>query len=900
MLNNSNNFSVEAIVAKYVTAVKAQWESTPEYQDWCSPIPTSVLPSGTDFAYAPHQQLLATLWSNVNGNPEEGELLGELAHFIDFFKRDILTEEELAYLTANYKNAVNHIFSLSEDWLWREVSFFEQPEGICDLMSKLLDYKKGDTLYIPYVEYGDLAVRFPECKIVGKVSSRRIWAFCCIRLQANGVSYDIPYQECDKLNEVLVPANSSVDCVVCDASDLFLDFSNDLEGFYASLKPNGRMTVIVPPHALGAMADAELAFRKRIVKEKSLEAVVQLPSNIFRTSNDSFFVMCIDKRKKEKDYDGVVMADATFATREYGVKSTLKRLDVERFVEAVQHSEMPENEHICKRVPYIKVDADILLPAHYLVTKPSLAMGLNKVLKMATLDSKITTGVMPAVVVKDLASNFENANLSVSHLSPLCDCGKIEDFAVVKEPCVFLCSNSDKTLVSYISEVPETGVAVSKRINCFATVNADVASAALLLLEDYVEQQIKALSAGKLMRKFDDNILSKIKVLPLVYDEEVDWQLQLEAIKAEQEREEMQTILELEQAEEVAALDGVADEIAIEEMLADAERQAMADDQSIKAMVEEAERQDTEFSLEIEELRKNSLKQRDRMQKKLYDTIEHQKQEGVNQYEEYRKSVRLRKHALTQSLSSFGSMFKALMNCRRRQSGFLDDSDKLSDISELTVADAFAYLESRLESIQQKLAAIADVEEDFGRPENVEPVEFINSYIESNKAGWLRFEAITGWEDFITNRASKDIPDLEGNGFVLRKGDPINTLYFPKKALSRIFDNIIANAVAHGFTDSSRDDYKVRFSWEASGMEMTIVIENNGKAISDEVDTADILKYGFSTSLNSNGHNGIGCSEIATIMRDFDGSVKVVSTPDEAYTVKYILTFKRTNTILSL
>lgn len=863
MLNNSNNFSVEAIVAKYVTAVKTQWESTPEYKDWCSPISAVDLPSGIDFAFAPHQQLLATVWSIVNGNPTEGQLAGELAHYIGFFNRDILTEEEIEYLVANYKECVNYIFSQSENWMWREVSFFEQPEeGICDLMTKLLDYKSGDTLYIPLVEYGDLAVRFPDCKIKGRASSRRVWALCCIRLQANGISYDIPCDECEDAQEIILPEAGTADYIVCDASDLLFDV--DIKGLYTSLKSSGRMTVIVPPHVLGGMGDSELAFRKKLIKDKSLEAIIQFPSDIFRASNDSFFVLCIDKRPKDTEYEGVVMADATFATRDYGVKSTLKRLDVERFVEAVQHPDMPENESICKRIPFNKVDADVLLPAHYLVEKPSFAMGLHNVLRMAKLDSTATTGVMPAIIAKDLTSSFENANLSVSELSSLCDCGKKEDFAVVTEPCVFLCSIGDTILVGYVSEVPETGIAVPNWVNCFTTVNADVASATLLLLEDYVGKQIKALSVGKLMRKFDDNLLAKIKVYPLVYDEELDWELELEAIKAEQEKEDILVRLELE------------------------------------AMKEGAERQELASSIELDELKRASLQQRDRMQKKLYDTIEHQKQEGVNQYEEFRKSVRLRKHALTQSLSSFGSMFSSLMNCRRRQSGFLDDTDKLSDISDLTVSDAFAYLESRLESIQQKLAAIADVEEDLGKPENIEPIEFINSYIGMNQAGWLRFKALTGWEDFITNRATRDIPSPDGSGFILRKGDPINTLYFPKKALSRIFDNIIANAVAHGFTDSTRSDYKVRFSWEANGMEMTLVIENNGKAIPTEVNTADILEYGFSTSLNSGGHNGIGCSEIATIMRDFDGIVKVISTPQDEYTVKYTLTFKRACTILSL
>lgn len=936
MLNN-NNFSVKAIVAKYVTAVKAEWKTTPEYKELSSPLSSVDLPSGIDFAYAPHQQLLAKLWSIVNGQPVEGQLLGELAHYIDFFKGDILTEQEFEYLVSNYKDTVNHIFTLSEEWLWREMSFWEFPEELCDLMTKLLDCENDDTIYIPLMEYGDLAVKFAQYKISGNICSPRIWAFCCIRLQANGIVYDIPYPEQGTMPQVSVPEPNSVDCIICDLSDPLLTMDNSISELYAALRPNGRMTVIVSAHTLGAMGENEQKFRKMIVRDKSLEAIVQLPSDIFRKSNDSFFVMCIDKKEKASEYDGVVMADATIATREYGVKSNLKRLDVDRFVEAVQHrDDVKENAEVCKRIPYDKVDADILLPVHYLVEKPKLAMGLNKVLTVADLDANATKGILPAVTVKDLSTSFENANISVSDLSPVCDCGKKEDFAVFTVPCVFMCSNGEKVLVGYMSEVPETGIAVSSRINCFNTVNADVASATLLLLENYVVKQIKAMSVGKLMRKFDNKLLSKIKVLPLVYDEEVNWEIELEEILKQQEAEDVALQLDFQTAVEEQELHDIAFKISLEAEAREQELQDIAFKASLEAQAREEELQDAAFeasleaqareeelqdaafeaSLEdqareeelqdiafeasLEELKRTSLQQRDRMQKKLYETIEQQKQDGVTQYEQYRKAVRLRKHALTQSLSSFGSMFKALMNCRRRQSGFLDDSDKLSEISDLTVADAFSYLESRLESIQFKLAAIADVEEDFGKPEYIEPIEFINSYIQSNQAGWLNFIAITGWEDFITNRASKDIPSPDGEGFVIRKGEPINSLYFPKKALTRIFDNIIANAVAHGFKDPQNKDYKVRFSWEATGMDIVLTIENNGKPIPNEVDTSNILEYGFSTSLNTNGHNGIGCSEIASIMKEYDGGVTVVSTPNERFTVKYVLTFKRTNTVLSL
>lgn len=895
MLNKNSNSTVEAIVAKYVTAVKVQWEATSEYKDLHSSSPYFDISPTTEFAFAPHQQLLATLWSEVNGHPEDGKLLGELTHYIGFFNRNILSEEEMTFLVSNYRDTVNHIFTLRDEWLWLESSLFEYREGMCDLVAKLLDFKPGDSLYIPFVEYGDLAVRFPECKISGNVSpdKYKTWAFCCIRLEANGISYDIPYPNSGHPQKLPVPEEGSVDCLICDNCVLLYDFSSSIPELYASLKPMGRMVYVASPYALGATEENEMKFRKQIIKDKVLKAVVQLPFAIFRPSDealyDSCFVMCIDKRENDNAYNEVVFADATGCD----IQSNQKNPDVGRLVDFVLHKDASTDENVCKFVTYDKVDAEILLPAYYLVKKPSLAMmGLNHVLKMADMDSSIATGTIPAVTVKDLTMSFEKANLSIPELSPLCEFGNKTDFAIVKKPCVFLCSNGERILVGYISEVPETGIAVSKIINCFDVVNADVVSATLLLLEDYVSRQIMAMSVGKIIRMFDDNLLSKVKVLPLVYDTELSWELELDAIKEQQRLEDDAVNAEIV---ENAKMQKVVDEWGLAEVEEDAKLQSMADAITLKEAEEDAKLQKIADEITLEELKRESQHQRDRMQKKLYDTIEFHRQESVNQYEEYRKSVRLRKHALTQSLSSYGAMFKALMNCRKRQCGFLDDKDRLSDISDLTVADAFAYLESRLGSIQQKLAAIADVEEDFGRPEAIEPIEFINSYIEGNKAGWLRFSAETDWE--VTNRASKDIPDLNGDGFVLRKGDPIYTFSFPKKALIRIFDNIIANAVAHGFTDSSRGDYKVRFSWKISGMDMTVIIENNGKSISNEVDTSDILKYGFSTSLNTNGHNGIGCSEIANIMRDYDGEVKVVSTPDETYTVKYILTFKRSNVV---
>ena len=107
----------------------------------------------------------------------------------------------------------------------------------------------------------------------------------------------------------------------------------------------------------------------------------------------------------------------------------------------------------------------------------------------------------------------------------------------------------------------------------------------------------------------------------------------------------------------------------------------------------------------------------------------------------------------------------------------------------------------------------------------------------------------------------------------------------------------MSNAQEHGFTDKERKDYQLRFSWHTKGPAIVLEIENNGTPIPEDRDTDSLLEYGVSTVLHQKGHNGIGCNEIDDIMRRYGGRVKIESFPRDFFTVKYILTFERTNTI---
>ncbi|MGF0091041.1 ATP-binding protein [Segatella copri] len=281
-----------------------------------------------------------------------------------------------------------------------------------------------------------------------------------------------------------------------------------------------------------------------------------------------------------------------------------------------------------------------------------------------------------------------------------------------------------------------------------------------------------------------------------------------------------------------------------------------------------------------------------------YNAFESSRKELEQEHESYIKAVRMRKHALTQSASAIEATFYALNAYRERQNGTISDNERISRIKQTTVKDAFEYLSMATKDLLVKLDHIADVEYTFTKPEWINPEEFVESYIQNHENGWVNFKPVVKWAKGH-NLADKDLTDLSGET-ILHKGEPIYTMMFPRDALKQILDNIVSNAISHGFIDKSYHNYQLRFSWETDGTALKMCVENNGAPIPSDRSTSSLLEYGVSTSLNSNGHHGIGCNEIDSIMRKYDGKIELVSSPDDEFRVKYILTFNRTNILKTL
>lgn len=252
----------------------------------------------------------------------------------------------------------------------------------------------------------------------------------------------------------------------------------------------------------------------------------------------------------------------------------------------------------------------------------------------------------------------------------------------------------------------------------------------------------------------------------------------------------------------------------------------------------------------------------------------------------FKHAIRLRKHALSQNISAFDSLFRSLEHSMSEHKGELKASERLSPVSPMTVADAMGILHSNLQVISERVNHLTD-DQDWGPCEAIEPQQFIEEYEKHHTGTEFRFDHL--WDDFEINYFVKDVFDKKTGELVFRKGESMNTAWFPRRALQQVFDNILSNAREHGFTDKSRQDYVVQTSWTTDGLNMLIKIANNGAALPSDLNTDLVLEYGYTTALNQQWHGGIGGGEMAEIMHKFGGDIRVVSTPDKKFTVTYVL-----------
>ena len=840
MSTTNNNFTVENLVVKYRNYVNEHCPKTYDVSEWTDKEGKAHF----EEFYTPcspeanvGEQLLAVIYKKVAGDNVIKDIVEALSQFSNAYYPDVLTEEEMAFLCENYKETVEYLFAHRDEWT----------AGIKYHLNKISEERKrlvkenakpaaGSIVFVADAEYCDLAVQFPNCTIkgftgLGNNETKTAWALGQIRMWALGIKSEIVSGE-GKFEEYSyeLPEKGSVDLVILRANNGHGYFSQDIFG--TECNDIKALYDLLKP-------SGRMIFFSEFLREMadSVRPQKEIVPDILEMAAKKK----INKRQSSKD---LVSAFRYRVVKEHSIETIVsfvedgilgngtKRKSIMLVLKKENIKSVcvkSESMNISREVESKDIDGDILWPVYYFAPRPKDGIPFSELVEYHDLE-KVFTDMIEEGEVELADDDSVILSNKIKSLSVVAPVDMASDYREAN-----LCLASLKTAGEAFFEGWRGWIRPIDK-PCVLLYGREGR-----LVTGYINKLAKG------------EMATLSGIVCLTPKDGIDVRYVAALLLSPEVKEQIITICGGDVDDYTLPL--VMNKIIVPNHT-EKERLAFLSEANYEALVSS--------------------------QREMKQT-----------HEDYKKAVRMRKHALSQSLSSIEATFYALNAYRERNGGTISDNDRYSRIKKTTVKEGFEYLSKALKSMLVKMDRIADVEYTFSEPISINPEIFAEEYIAENESAWTNFKPIMSWIKGH-NQYDKVIkgPNTDKT-IVIGKGESINTFMFPKDALKQIFDNIISNALSHGFIDESRKDYKMRFSWETDGIVMKIIIENNGAPIPSNRSTESLLEYGVSTALNQSGHNGIGCNEIDGIMRKYDGKVSIISSPDSEFTVKYVLTFNR-------
>lgn len=835
-----------------------------------------------------NDHLLGHFYSVVAGNDADKEVLAQF--LADYYDSSVFTPEEEDFLRLHFKEMVNYIIQTPCDDLYN-VNHHDGkdwqliPTEVLELIKSRTHIPAGSIIYNPFSGFAQMASLYPDCKfycedsyasynkkwnafsekchkesniVLGTHDVTLMVAWMKIALYANSIDariiedgtipakYDSVVSFIPRIPNAIPGQAYELDFELPDDADTV----NKIIVSYKNLPKGGNMILVLPKEYLWRNSQyySLSPLWEEMIKDKSLAEIIQLPwvmsSNLHRED------FCIVVAEKGREGNTTTLVDVRFAAQKSERKNYNKILDLQMIEEMLVNGGKESVTGLRKmvQVPVEELKPEILVPQIYVVERP---LDAECPIPLSTLGTLVSTRIRflqfdlpedtPWVEQEDLSHSFKG-ELDLASIKKA-ECPNNPIFVEGSEDYAF--NKSGKFVDDFWEQAyTKKGHRVYDYRRC--TYLDGTKDAVLFCLSQQgmgigiVRATGKAVAVGEGIRVIcPKDGVDAITLVALL---------------------KLLVVVRQIQAYQDFGLANHLDDIFVpsDKRIINDEISRMHKEKSVVGNLEES----------------------------LFNI---------------KRSVRMRKHALTQSLSSLEAMFYALNAFRERKDGHISDDDIISRVKGTTVRDAFEYLSKGLKGMMPVLEHIADVEYTFNKPEWIDPELFIEDYIARMEKGWLHFKPVITWVKG-NNQAKADAYAFTNTQpsrkeLALKKGQSIRQFLFPKDALEHILKNIISNAQSWAFNDKSREDYQLRFSWYIGGKGKTLAIEieNNGTPIPEDRDTKSLLEYGVSTALHHDGHNGIGCNEIDDIMQRYDGKVEIVSTPQSIFTVKYVLTFNHIN-----
>lgn len=491
----NNNFTVEALVAKYRNFVKENCPKDPEIMD---PIDTY-----------PEAHLLVTLYKRVASENTDQNILEALSKYTAAFYTNALNEEEMDFLANHFSKVSTFIFDNFADkythcWIDR------LSQKVYEIIEKLKKVEAGKTIFIGGAGLCDIALLFPNCTIKGYSEygffeelsgDKEMWALGQIRLFAAGIKSEIkPFYEDTKNSQYM----SDVDIAIFDTADSYsYPLSNGSEHLFRYMKPNSEFLLFLDKQYAAGNSMAGLG--KMLVEKKCIYSIVSFeePNTILSTTKTT---ICVRANKSTSD------------------------------VVCIKNNATGEQMQLSANM----LDPTILWPSYYLTKKPKEGISFSEIVSFLDLRPKKKEDIVfkktkfndekeciewilsdkekniLVVTPKNLSTGYENTELYKENLhqagNPLFE-KQLGLLSNIMQPCILLFGRKDKFVAGYIKDLPSEGIVAYRQLACLVPKEGiDVRYVTALLLTPEVRNQIMSICEGEVDAQLFPLILDKIIV----------------------------------------------------------------------------------------------------------------------------------------------------------------------------------------------------------------------------------------------------------------------------------------------------------------------------------------------------------------------------------------------------
>ena len=278
MQTANNNFTVEALVAKYCNFVK---ENCPKELAWDPEIGEFPAPMDAIDTY-PEAHLLVTLYKRVAGENADQNILEALSKYTTAFYANALNEEDLDYLANHFSKVSTFIFDNFADdyttcWIGRP------SQKVYEIIGTLKKVEAVKTIFIGGAGLCDIAMLFPDCTIKGYsgysyveelTGEKEMWALGQIRLFAAGIKSEIlPYSKDTENSQYM----SDVDIAIVGASDIISTNSFGEKQFQYMQSCSELLLFMDKKEAVGDSIDS---LEKILVEKKYIKTIVSFDNTL--------------------------------------------------------------------------------------------------------------------------------------------------------------------------------------------------------------------------------------------------------------------------------------------------------------------------------------------------------------------------------------------------------------------------------------------------------------------------------------------------------------------------------------------------------------------------------------------------------------------------------------------